>query len=269
MSDTRPPLGGPGSSREVNGMGDEPQTVHEGPAGAKHSRPRIVVFGVGGCGLNSLAKVADPFFPSRRYAEVYAVDTDAENLHYYDEYQASHRLLIGKNATKGLGANGIPRNGEEAAKEAEKSLREAVKGAVLVYVSCGLGGGTGTGATRQLVRVAKSEGAAVVVQATFPFMDEGVKRLEAAKAGLDILRKEADKVLVMYNQKLLDSTGDRATAKKAIEDVTANAVKDAVHYAIVALMEKGLKPAAPEVAESVPGAHSEETPQGNPTSVEA
>ncbi|HLF05781.1 MAG TPA: hypothetical protein VI893_01170 [Thermoplasmata archaeon] len=227
-------------------MGDEPQTVHEGPAGAKHSRPRIVVFGVGGCGLSSLAKVADPFFPSRRYADIYAVDTDAENLHYYDEFPTSHRLLIGKDSAKGLGARGIPRNGEEAAKESEKKLQEAVQGAVLVYIACGLGGGTGTGATWHLAKLAKKEGAAVVVQATFPFMDEGVKRLEAAKAGLDRMRSEADKVLIMYNQKLLDSTGDRATAKKAIEDVTANAVKDAVHYAIVALMEKGLKPSEAE-----------------------
>jgi cell division protein FtsZ len=227
------------------------KTEHEGPAGAKHARPRIVVFGVGGCGLASLAKVADPFFPPKRYADVYAVDSDAENLHYYDEFPASHRLLIGKSATKGLGSGGIPLNGETAAKEEEKTLRQAVKGAVLVYVSCGLGGGTGTGATCHLVKVAKSEGAAVIVQATFPFMDEGVRRLETAKAGLDRLRKEADKVLLMHNQKLLETTGDRAAAKKAIEDVTANAVKDAVHFAIVALHEKGLKPAASEASVEV------------------
>jgi cell division protein FtsZ len=210
---------------------------------AKASAPRIVAFGVGGCGLNSLTKVADPFFPSRRYADVFAIDTDAENLHFFDDLPLSHRILLGKDTTKGLGAAGIPRKGEQAGRESEGRLREALKGAVLVYVSCGLGGGTGTGATLHLVRTAKAEGAAVVVQATFPFMDEGVKRLEAAKAGLDRLRAEADKVLVMYNQKLLDSTGDRLEAMRAIEEVTANALKDAVHYAIVALHEKGLKPA--------------------------
>jgi cell division protein FtsZ len=207
-----------------------------------------VAFGVGGCGLNSLSKVSDPYFSARRYADVYAVDTDAENLHYFDDVPQSHRILIGKDATKGLGARAVPRAGEQAAEESEPRLNDALKGAVLVYISCGLGGGTGTGATLHLVRLAKKQKAAVVVQAAFPFMDEGVKRLEAAKAGLDRLRAEADKVLVMYNQKLLDATGERAAAMKAIQDVTANALKDAVHYAIIALHEKGLKPAETEAA---------------------
>src|SRR5207247_7975202 len=114
------------------------------------------------------------------------------------------KVLLGRRITKGLGAGALPQIGEEAAREAEEELRAIVQGADIVFVTCGLGGGTGTGSCGYVARLAKEMGALTIAVVTLPFRGEGKLRMESAEWGLERLRDAADTVITIPNDKLLD-----------------------------------------------------------------
>jgi cell division protein FtsZ len=182
---------------------------------------RIKVVGVGGAGNNTISRIAEV---GVKGAEIIAVNTDAQDLLYAN---AKKKILIGREITAGLGAGSQPRVGEEAAKENEADLRKTLQESDLVFVTCGLGGGTGTGAAPVVADVAKRIGALVVGVVTLPFAMEGQKRYENAVVGLEKLENIVDTLIVIPNDKLLELAPDLPlqTAFKVVDEILANAVK--------------------------------------------
>ncbi len=164
--------------------------------GKMHTNIKII--GLGGGGSNTVSRI---FEEGVSGAELYAANTDAQHLL---SVKAPHKILLGRRTTRGLGAGALPQIGEEAAREAEDELKVALQGADLVFLTCGLGGGTGTGASGFVARLAKDIGALTVAVVTLPFRGEGKIRMESADWGLDRLREIADTVITIPNDKLLD-----------------------------------------------------------------
>ncbi|MCD6557920.1 MAG: cell division protein FtsZ [Candidatus Aenigmarchaeota archaeon] len=162
---------------------------------------RILVIGVGGAGNNSITRLTEMGIAG---AETIAVNTDAKHLSIT---KAQKKVLIGKELTKGLGAGGYPSIGKKAAEESRQDLKEMLGDVDLVFITCGLGGGTGTGAAPVIARIAKEQGAIVIGCVTLPFKIEGA-RIAKAEDGLIQLREVCDTVIVMENQKLLKLAGD-------------------------------------------------------------
>jgi len=158
----------------------------------------IKIVGCGGGGSNTIMRLAEAGIIG---AELYAANTDAQHLLMT---RAPHKILLGRRVTKGLGAGALPQVGEEAAREAEEELKKAVSGSDIVFVTCGLGGGTGTGAAPFVAQLAKEGGALTIAICTYPFQAEGAIRAENAEWGLDRLRSVADTVIVIPNDKLLE-----------------------------------------------------------------
>ena len=161
-------------------------------------RTNVKIVGVGGGGSNTIARI---FQEGVVGAELYAANTDAQHLL---AIRSPKKILLGRRVTRGLGAGALPQIGEEAAREAEEELRGVLNGADIVFVTCGLGGGTGTGGSGYIARLAKEMGALTIGVVTMPFRGEGRLRLEAAEWGLDRLRETADTVITIPNDKLLD-----------------------------------------------------------------
>ncbi|MBW2972085.1 cell division protein FtsZ [Candidatus Woesearchaeota archaeon] len=182
---------------------------------------RIKVVGVGGAGNNTINRITEI---GVKGAEIIAVNTDAQDLLYAN---ARKKILIGKEITAGLGAGSQPKIGEEAAKENEAELRKALQESDLVFVTCGLGGGTGTGAAPVISDVGKKVGALVVGVVTLPFAMEGQRRYENAVVGLEKLENIVDTLIVIPNDKLLELAPDLPlqTAFKVVDEILANAVK--------------------------------------------
>ncbi len=182
---------------------------------------RIKVVGVGGAGNNTINRITEI---GVKGAEIIAVNTDAQDLLYA---QARKKILVGKEITAGLGAGSQPRIGEEAAKENEAELKKALQESDMVFVTCGLGGGTGTGAAPVIADVGKKMGALVVGVVTLPFAMEGQKRYENAVVGLEKLENIVDTLIVIPNDKLLELAPDLPlqTAFKVVDEILANAVK--------------------------------------------
>ena len=132
-----------------------------------------------------------------------AINTDAQHLLLTD---APNKVLIGRHLTHGLGAGSLPQIGEEAAKESETDVREAVGHSDMVFVTCGLGGGTGTGSAPVVARLAKEAGALTIGVVTLPFSVEGLIRMENAETGLKRLRDICDTVIVIPNDKPVSYT---------------------------------------------------------------
>jgi cell division protein FtsZ len=164
----------------------------------KAIKTTIKVVGVGGAGCNSISRMCEEGVEE---AELIAVNTDAQHLLHT---RAPRKILIGKNVTKGLGAGSIPEMGEEAARESSDELREALDGADMVFVTCGLGGGTGTGGAPIVSEIAQEAGALTVGVCTLPFKAEGRQREKNAMRGLASLRKGANTTIVVPNDKLLE-----------------------------------------------------------------
>ncbi|MCJ7562447.1 MAG: cell division protein FtsZ, partial [Thermoplasmata archaeon] len=158
----------------------------------------IRIFGCGGGGSNTINRLAEAGITG---AELYAANTDAQHLLMT---RAPHKILLGRRVTRGLGAGALPQVGEEAAREAEEEIKKSVIGADIVFVTCGLGGGTGTGSAPFVAQVAKECGALTIAICTYPFQAEGSIRAENAEWGLDRLRSVADTVIVIPNDKLLE-----------------------------------------------------------------
>ncbi len=184
-------------------------------------KANIKVVGIGGAGNNTISRMMQVGVVG---VEIVAVNTDAQDLLYTD---ADNKVLIGKELTKGLGAGADPRKGEEAAKENRDDLKEALAGADMVFITCGLGGGTGTGAAHVVAEVAKKLGALVVGIVTLPFTMEGQQRLDNALYGLGSLETMADTLIVVPNDKLLEIVPDVSivTAFKVSDEILVNSVK--------------------------------------------
>ena len=131
--------------------------------------------------------------------EFIALNTDAQDLLYSN---ADYKILIGKELTMGLGAGSDPKVGEEAAHESEQEIKKKLQGCDMVFITCGLGGGTGTGAAPVVAQLAKKNGALTIGVVTMPFTIEGRKRIENADYGLERLESSVDTLIVIPNDKL-------------------------------------------------------------------
>jgi cell division protein FtsZ len=169
----------------------------------------IKVCGVGGGGTNAVNRMVDA---GVRGVEFIAVNTDAQALGMCD---ADHKLHIGGNLTKGLGAGADPRVGRDAAEETREEIKEAVRGADMVFVTAGEGGGTGTGAAPVLAQIAREQGALTVGVVTRPFHFEGKQRQKRADEGIDALKKHVDALIVIPNERLLQVVERRTSIVEA------------------------------------------------------
>lgn len=170
---------------------------------------RIRVVGVGGSGLNAVNHMINC---KVKGVEFVAINTDAQDLH---RSLAKRKIHIGKNLTRGLGAGMNPDIGRRAAEETRQEIQESLQGSDMVFITCGMGGGTGTGASATVAKIAKELGALTVAVVTKPFSFEGAQRSEIADRGLAELKKEVDAFLVIPNDKLLSIVEANTTAKNA------------------------------------------------------
>lgn len=166
---------------------------------------RIKVVGVGGSGVNALNRMIDA---GVRGVEFIAINTDAQSLHHS---KARKKVHIGKNITRGLGAGADPEVGLKAAEEDSESIKEVLKGADMVFVTCGQGGGTGTQASSVIASIAKEIGALTVGVVTKPFSFEGERRKRVAEEGIDLLHDKVDTLITIPNDRLLQII-DRKTS---------------------------------------------------------
>lgn len=169
----------------------------------------IKVVGVGGGGVNALNRMVQS---GLRGVEFVAINTDAQALLMSD---ADVKLDIGRDITRGLGAGADPEVGRRAAEEHESDIEAALKGADMVFVTAGEGGGTGTGGAPVVARIAKRLGALTVGVVTRPFNFEGKRRAVQADEGISSLREEVDTLIVVPNQRLLEMTNKKVSALEA------------------------------------------------------
>jgi cell division protein FtsZ len=170
---------------------------------------RIRVVGVGGSGKNAINHMIES---KVRGVEFIAINSDAQDLH---RSLAKRKLHIGKNLTRGLGTGMNPELGKRAAEETRQEIQEALTGSDMVFITCGLGGGTGTGGAPIIAKIAKEVGALVIAVVTKPFSFEGSQRKEIAERGLAELKKEVDAYIVIPNDKLLAIVDKDTSAKNA------------------------------------------------------
>lgn len=184
-------------------------------------RAEIRVVGCGGAGGNTISRLMQVGIVG---AESVAINTDAQDLLYTD---ADLKILIGKEITGGLGAGADPKIGEEAAKESKEDIKRALEGSDMVFVTCGLGGGTGTGSAPVVAETAKKIGALTVAIVTLPFSMEGRQRMNNAQGGLEKLEAAVDTLIIIPNDKLLEIVPDVSitTAFKVADEILVNAVK--------------------------------------------
>ncbi|OLS31474.1 MAG: Cell division protein FtsZ 1 [Candidatus Heimdallarchaeota archaeon AB_125] len=182
---------------------------------------RILAIGVGGAGSNAINNIVTR--GGIIGATTVGVNTDARHLL---STQAEQKLLIGRELTNGTGAGNDPNIGRAAAEENEEDLRELVRGNDLVFVACGLGKGTGTGAAPYVAKIAQDEGCLVVSVCTLPFASEGQSKMDSALIGLDELNEHSNTIIVVPNEKLLMYAPDFTLwdAFKLADDVLINAV---------------------------------------------
>jgi cell division protein FtsZ len=159
-------------------------------------RSKIKVVGVGGAGGNAVNRMIDSGFTG---VEFISINTDAQAL---ENSKADLKLQIGKKLTRGLGAGADPEIGRKAFEEDPETTRDALEGANIVFITCGMGGGTGTGASPLIARIAKELGALTVGIVTRPFLFEGHLRISRAQAGIHQIKEFVDTLIVIPNQKL-------------------------------------------------------------------
>ncbi|MDE1919214.1 MAG: cell division protein FtsZ [Patescibacteria group bacterium] len=170
---------------------------------------RIRVVGVGGSGKNAINHMISS---KVRGVEFIAINSDAQDLH---RSLAKRKIHIGKNLTRGLGTGMNPELGKRAAEETRQEIQEALAGSDMVFITCGMGGGTGTGAAAVVAKMAKEVGALVIAVVTKPFSFEGAQRRDIAERGLAELKKEVDAFIVIPNDKLLSIVNKETSAKSA------------------------------------------------------
>ncbi len=172
---------------------------------------KIIVVGVGGGGNNAVNRMIDEQIAG---VEFIAINTDKQALQLS---KAPTLLQIGDKITKGLGAGARPEIGEKAAEESSEEISAALKGADMVFVTCGMGGGTGTGATPVVARIAKDLGALTVGVVTKPFRFESKTRMNNALSGIEKLKESVDTLIVIPNDKLLEVVDRRTTMPEALK----------------------------------------------------
>ena len=172
---------------------------------------RIIVVGVGGGGNNAVNRMIDEQIAG---VEFIAVNTDKQALQLC---KAPTLMQIGEKLTKGLGAGAQPEVGEKAAEESSEEISAALKGADMVFVTCGMGCGTGTGAAPVIARIAKEQGALTVGVVTKPFRFESKTRMQNALSGIDKLKENVDTIIVIPNDKLLEVVDRRTTMPEALK----------------------------------------------------
>ncbi len=170
---------------------------------------RIKVVGVGGGGCNAVNRMIDEGLQG---IEFITVNTDGQALQLS---KAQTRVRIGDKATRGLGAGGNPEMGAKAAEESAEALYEVLRGSDMVFVTAGLGGGTGTGAAPIVAQIAKDVGALTIGVVTRPFTFEGMRRQKSAEGGISRLKEHADTLIVIPNDKLLQIVDKRASLQEA------------------------------------------------------
>lgn len=165
----------------------------------------IRVVGVGGGGSNAVNRMIEAGIAG---VDFIAINTDSQALM---SSRARQRLHIGERATRGLGAGGDPEVGSRAAEESVEELHSVLRGSDMVFVTAGMGGGTGTGATPTIAKVARDEGALTIGVVTKPFTFEGAKRAKSAEAGIEQLKEHVDTLIVIPNDRLLETADKRVT----------------------------------------------------------
>ncbi len=182
--------------------------------------PKVAVVGVGGQGSNLVNRLANSGIKS---ADTIAINTDMAHLNIV---KATKKLLIGKEITKGLGAGGFPEVAAKCADVSRAEIQAALEGYNLVFVAGGMGGGTGTGASPIVAKIAREQGATVIATVTYPFALERSRKVKA-EWGIQTLSKEADCVIVIENDKLLSYVPNLPMEKafELVDNVTGNAVK--------------------------------------------
>ena len=186
------------------------------------SAARIIVIGVGGAGNNAVNRMIDEQIAG---VEFIGVNTDKQALQFC---KAERAIQIGEKLTKGLGAGAKPEIGEKAAEESIEEIKEAIQGADMVFVTCGMGGGTGTGGAPVIARLAKDMGILTVGVVTKPFRFENKVRMKNALEGIQKLKESVDTLIVIPNDKLLEIVDRRTTmpdALKKADEVLQQAVQ--------------------------------------------
>ncbi len=187
----------------------------------KKQGARIKVVGCGGGGGNSVSRMKETGIKG---CEIIAINTDAQDLLYSN---ADEKILIGRELTHGLGAGSNPKIGEQAARESEQEIRKKISDSDMVFITCGLGGGTGTGAAPVVAEIARKQGSLTIGVVTLPFTVEGQKRIENAQYGLDKMVAVTDTLIVIPNDKLLEIAPELPihTAFKVADEILTNSVK--------------------------------------------
>lgn len=182
---------------------------------------RIKVIGVGGSGKNTTNHMINS---KVKGVDFIAVNTDAQDLHHS---LAKKKIHIGKNLTRGLGTGMNPDLGKRAVEETKEEMQEAIKGADMVFIAGGMGGGTATGAAPVVARTAKENGCLTVAVVTKPFSFEGTQRMKLAEQGIEELKQMVDALIIIPNDRLLQTVEKTITAKQAFA-VCDNILKEAV-----------------------------------------
>ena len=209
-------------SRDFSELSSDVRSIdHELEELLKNQSAKIKVIGIGGGGGNSLSRMKEIGIKG---GELIAVNTDAQDLLYAN---ADQKILIGKELTRGLGAGSNPRIGEEAARESEPEIRKKITGSDMIFITCGMGGGTGTGAAPIIASIARKQNALTIGIVTLPFTIEGRKRIENAMNGLERMEAVVDTLIVIPNDKLLELAPELPlhTAFKIADEILTNAVK--------------------------------------------
>jgi cell division protein FtsZ len=170
---------------------------------------RIKVIGAGGSGINAVNHMINS---KVKGVEFIGMNTDAQDLHHS---LAEKKIHIGKSLTKGLGAGMNPEIGKRAAEETKEEIQGAISGADMIFIACGLGGGTGTGSAPVIAEAAREEGALTVAVVTTPFAFEGAQRMRLAQEGIAELRKKVDAIIIIPNDRLLGIVDKETTALSA------------------------------------------------------
>lgn len=183
---------------------------------------RIKVIGIGGSGKNATNHMINS---KVKGVDFIAINTDAQDLH---NSLAKKKIHIGKNLTRGLGTGMNPEIGKRAAEETREEILETLKGADMVFLACGMGGGTGTGAAPTVARTAREAGCLTVAVVTKPFFFEGLQRMRIAEQGIEELRQSVDAIIIIPNDRLLSTIDKDTTAKNAFamcDDILKRAVE--------------------------------------------
>ncbi|MEK7175231.1 MAG: cell division protein FtsZ [Patescibacteria group bacterium] len=182
---------------------------------------RITVIGIGGSGKNAVNHMINSKVKGINFI---SMNTDTQDLHHS---LADKKIHIGKNLTRGLGAGMNPEIGKKAAEETKSEIQDTIKGSDMVFITCGMGGGTGTGAAPIIARLTREQGILTVGVVTKPFFFEGNQRMKIAEKGIEELSKEVDAIIIIPNDKLLQLANQNTNFKDAFA-ICDNILKEAV-----------------------------------------